>query len=180
MLSPRSNFRKNRDDPLLKHFDHARSDAVVCFRLALSLFELLGLENDRLFLTDFFSAVATPCLKRLASRRCGRRHRVDRQKVGYPVKNFVQIGPVVLELRDLEIWWRRWVGVSRPLFDSFPESLKWICWARFARRMSARLLLLVKVIVRIAFGCEKRTNAFFCSGAKTVSRSQNPISYKVF
>ena len=180
MLSPRSDFRKNRDDPVPRHFDHACSDAVVGFVLALLVFQLLGLENDPLFLTDFFLAVATPCSKRLASRRCGRRHRVGRRKVGYPVKNFVQIGPVVSELRDFEIWWRRWVGVSRPLFDCFPQRLKWICWARCARRMLARLLLLVKVIVRIPFGCEKRTNAFFRSGAKTVPRSQNPISYKVF
>ena len=161
------------------HFDRARSDAVVCFRLALLLFELFGLENDPLFLTDFFSAVATPCSKRLASRRCGWRHRVGRRKVGYPVKNFVQIGPVVSELRDFEIWWRRWVGVSRPLFDCFPESLKSTFWARFTRRLFVRLLLLVIVIPQVAFGCEKRTNAFFWSGAKTVPRSENPISYKV-
>ena len=180
VLSPRSDFPKNRDDPNPKHIDRARCDAVVGFRLALLLFELLDLENDPLFLTDFFSAVAKPCSKRLASRRCGRRHGVSRQKVGCPVKNFVQIGTVVLELRDLEIWWRRWVGVSRPLFDSFPQRLKWICWARFARRMLARLLLLVKVSVRMMFGCEKRTNAFFRSCAKTVPRSQNPMSYKVF
>ena len=104
MLSPRSDFRKNPDDPVPGHFDRARSDAVVGFWLALLLFELLGLENDPLFLTDFFLAVATPCSKRLASRRCGRRHRVGRQKVGYPVKIFVQIGPVVSELRDFENW----------------------------------------------------------------------------
>ena len=179
VLSPRSDFRKNRDDPVPRHFDRARSDAVVGFVLALLVFQLLGLENDALFLTDFFWAVATPCSKRLASRRCGKRHRVGRRKVGYPVKNFVQIGPTVSELRDFEIWWRRWVGVSRPLFDCFPQRLKWICWARCARRMSARLLLLVKVSVRMTFGCEKRTNAFFRSGAKTVPRSQNPISHKV-
>ena len=103
-FSPLSDFRKNRDDPVPRHFDRTRCDAVVGFPLALLLFELLGLENDPLFLTDFFSAVATPCSKRLASRRCGRRHRVGRQKVGYPVKNFVQIGPTVSELRDFEIW----------------------------------------------------------------------------
>ena len=180
MLSPRSDFRKNRDDQVPRHFDRARSDAVVGFVLALLVFQLLDLENDPLFLTDFFSAVATPCSKRLASGRCGKRHRVGRRKVGYPVKNFVQIGPTVSELRDLEIWWRRWVGVSRPLFDCFPESLKSIFRARFARRWLARLLLLVKVSAQMTFGCEERTNAFFCSGAKTVPRSQNPISYKVF
>ena len=179
VLSPRSDFRKNRDDPVPNHFDRARCDAVIGFPLALLLFELLGLENDPLILTDFFWAVATPCSKRLASRRCGRRHRVGRQKVGYPVKNFVQLGPTVSELRDFEIWWRRWVGVSRPLFDCFPESLKSTFWARCARRWLARFLLLVKVSVQITFGWEKRTNAFFRSGAKTVPRSQNPISYKV-
>ena len=104
MLSPRSDFRKNRDDPVPRHFDRACFDAVVGFVLALIVFQLFGLENDPFFLTDFFSAVATPCSKPLRIRGCGKRRRIGRRKVEYPVKNFVQIGPVVSELRDFEIW----------------------------------------------------------------------------
>ena len=62
--------------------------------------------------------------------------------------------------------------MSRPLFDSFPESLKWICWARFARRMLARLLLLDFPVPKKAVVVAKRRTRFFvpvpkrCLGAK--------------
>ena len=67
VFSPRSDFRKNRDYVVAEYFDRARYDAVVEFVLARSLFRLLGVENDVSFFADFFSAVATPCSKRLGS-----------------------------------------------------------------------------------------------------------------
>ena len=53
------------------------------------------MENGFSFFAGFFFAVATPCSKWLRIRRRAKRHRVGRQKVGTPVKNFVQIGPTV-------------------------------------------------------------------------------------